>query len=241
MFPSLDRKSTPKLIVFPPSPSLLLSLRTLLPSAIATAFCHSLLPSAIRCCHLPSAICHLLSAICHLPSAICHLPLTSRLVPRTGDVLLFSSAHNPNGHLGQLRRMANATFDSRGPPRRQRARSWSPPRAESSRKNRRSRSPLRGHNTPPDHLEKRARDNPRHTRQDKPEVFRSGAGPHGGVCVVCLGRHEHSFTKCDEPKLWDGTPNAVCKNEQGRLVALDGLPLCFDWQFRGCIYSSHPD
>ncbi|KAN0141841.1 hypothetical protein V8E53_000303, partial [Lactarius tabidus] len=139
------------------------------------------------------------------------------------------------------REMANATFDSRAPSKRQHAHSRSPPRVDPLRRHRRSRSPPRSYDSPPDHLEKHTRDNPRHARQDKPEVFQSGAGPRGGVCVVCLGCHDHSFSRCDEVKLWDGSPNAVRKNKQGRLVTTNGLPLCFDWQIRGCGSTSHPD
>ncbi|KAH8977565.1 hypothetical protein EDB92DRAFT_1778188, partial [Lactarius akahatsu] len=62
------------------------------------------------------------------------------------------------------------------------------------------------------------------------------------VCAVCLGRHEHVFARCEGPKLWDGTAASARKNEQGKLVAADGHPLCFDWQVpRGCASSSHPD
>ncbi|KAN0136318.1 hypothetical protein V8E53_005923 [Lactarius tabidus] len=83
--------------------------------------------------------------------------------------------------------------------------------------------------------------NPRHARWDKPKVFQSGTGPHGGVCTVCLGHHNHSFSRCDKVKLWDGLPNTVRKNEQGWLVTTNGLPLCFDWQIHGCGSTSHPD
>src|SRR6266702_2627979 len=93
-----------------------------------------------------------------------------------------------------------------------------------SEKRRRSRSPHSSHESPSDRLEKRARDN-RRTRHDKPEFFQSGAGPRGGVCAVCLGRHKHAFTKCDWHQLWDSSAGAARKNEQGRLVATDGLHL----------------
>ncbi|KAH9001940.1 hypothetical protein EDB86DRAFT_2801368 [Lactarius hatsudake] len=115
----------------------------------------------------------------------------------------------------------------------------SPRRGESSRKRYRSRSPP---GSSPDRPEKRSRGSPAHAKRGKPEFFPSGAGPRGGVCAVCLGRHEHVFTRCEGPKLWDGTTASARKNEQGKLVAADGYPLCFDWQVpRGCTSSSHPD
>ena len=136
-----------------------------------------------------------------------------------------------------MRRMTNNNSDMRATSRRQRARSRSPPRAESSRRQRRSRSPTRGHEYQADRREKSAKDSSRHI---KTEVFQSGAGPRGGVCAVCLGRHEHAFTKCDNTKLWDGSPCASRRNEQGRLVAANGLSLCFDWQVpKGCKSSGH--
>lgn len=151
----------------------------------------------------------------------------------------------------QIRRTANAAFEASTPPRRNRehghrsrgrSRSRSPPRPESSRKRRRSRSPKYDRDSPSDRLEKRARDAPQRARRDKLEFFRSGAGPRGGVCAVCLGRHEHIFSRCEGARLWDGSDGAARKNEQGRLVAADGLPLCFDWQMpKGCASASHPD
>jgi hypothetical protein len=135
--------------------------------------------------------------------------------------------------------MASAAYESRTPSRHHRARSRSLPRAESSRKRRRSRSPQHNQESPSDHPEKRVREGSRRTKQ---EFFQAGTGPRGGVCAVCLSRHEHTFAKCEEPKLWDGSPGATRKNEQGRLVTADGLPLCFDWQVpRGCKSTSHPD
>ena len=144
--------------------------------------------------------------------------------------------------LPQLRRTASTVYNVRTPSRRQRVRSRSPSRGGPSRKRYRSRSPHSDQVSPSDRLEKRARDNSRHPRRDKPEFFQSGAGPRGGVCAVCLGRHEHTFARCEEAKLWDGSVGSARKNEQGRLVAASGFPLCFDWQVpRGCRSTSHPD
>ena len=136
-----------------------------------------------------------------------------------------------------MRRTASTSVDARAPSRRQRGRSRSPPRAESSRRQRRSRSPYRGQESLPDRREKSVRDI---SRRIKTEVFQSGAGPRGGVCAVCLGRHDHTFAKCDNTRLWDGSPCAARRNEQGRLVAESGLPLCFDWQVpKGCKSTGH--
>lgn len=150
----------------------------------------------------------------------------------------------------QFRKAVRADMDSpdRRPSKRRherdhgscsRGRSPSPRRTESSRKRHRSRSP-RG--SPPDRPEKRPRGTPARSRREKTEFFQAGAAPRGGVCAICLGRHEHVFARCDTPKLWDGTVAAARKNEDGRLVATDGFPLCFDWQVpRGCASTSHPD
>ena len=138
--------------------------------------------------------------------------------------------------------MSGNSFEPRGSSRRHRARSRSPPRAESSRRHHRSRSPIRGNNSPPERRGGRARDDVRPPRQNRTEVFRSGTGSRGRVCAVCLGRHEHTFAKCDEAKLWDGSACGARKNEQGRLVAADGLALCFDWQLpKGCGSTGHTD
>ena len=138
--------------------------------------------------------------------------------------------------------MASTSADTRASGRRYRGRSRSPPRADPPRRRRRSRSPLQRHGSPPERVERRARDSNRPLRRSRPEVFQSGAAPRGGVCAVCLGRHEHIFAKCEEAKLWDGSANAPRKGEQGQLVAANGLPLYFDWQIpRGCSSLSHPD
>ena len=138
--------------------------------------------------------------------------------------------------------MASAASDSRNSGRRNRGRSHSPSRADPRRRQRQSHSPLRRHGSPPERVERRRQDSNCALKRSRPEVFQSGAASRGGFCVVCLGRHDHSFAKCEEPKLWDGSANASRKGEQGVLVAANGLPLCFDWQIpRGCNSVSHPD
>ena len=155
----------------------------------------------------------------------------------------------PNTH--QIRRTANAALEASTPSRRHRergrgsggrARSRSPPGLESSRKRRRSHSPKYEQGSPSERREKRSRDSVQRPRRDRLEFFQSGTGPRGGACTVCLSRHKHTFSKCDGAKLWDGSTGSARKNEQGRLVAADGLPLCFDWQMpRGCASTSHLD
>ena len=220
------------------------------------------MPFAVR--YLPFAIRYF--AICHF--AICHLPFAvpSRFVPcagddpatcqRTGDepAPCFCAGDDPtsskrattnastlttNGR--QMRKMANANFEGRSASRHPRGHSRSPQWAESSRRPRRSRSPPQSHGHLPERGDRRQRDNNRLAKRSRSKVFQSGAGPCGGICAVCLGRHDHSFAKCEDTKLWDGSANAPRKSE-GQLVAANGLPLCFDWQIpRGCGSISHPD
>ena len=161
--------------------------------------------------------------------------------PGTPAVAMTTATH-------QIRRTANTVYEASTPSRRNRERSHrstcsrSPVHGDSVRKRRRSRSPKYDPGLPSDRLEKRARENAQRTRREKLEFFCSSAGPRGGVCAVCLGCHEHSFSKCDSDKLWNGTDGSARKNEQGRLVAADGLPICFDWQVqKGCTSTSHLD
>ena len=212
---------------------------TLLPFAVRRGHIRHLLPRAILpcahpCCYLPSrhpsaANCrpHAMTIIADT-TALCLAPAMPCGLPR--PYLEY--------HIDKMRRMNNAMHDMRAPLRRQRGRSRSPPRVDPVRRQRRSRSP-QGYGPPPDRQEKGAHDN---SRRVKTEVFQSGAGPCGGVCTVCLGRHDHTFTKCDNSKLWDGAPSAARKNEQGCLVTANGLALCFDWQVpKGCRSTSHLD
>ena len=141
----------------------------------------------------------------------------------------------------QLRRMANVTSDNQGAAKRHHSCLRSPQREEYTSGHRCSRSPQQGYGPPVNRLERRPRDSTCPFKRSKPEVFQLGAAPRGGVCAVCLGRHEHSFTKCKDAKLWDGSASAAQKSE-GQLVVANGLPLCFDWQIpRGCASISHPD
>ena len=142
----------------------------------------------------------------------------------------------------QIRRIASAASNSQNSGRQNHSHSCSPSRADPRRRQHQSQSQLRRHGSPPEWVERRRWDSNCALKRSRPEVFQSGTASHGGVCAVCLGCHDHSFAKCEEPKLWDGSANASRKGEQGVLVAANGLPLCFNWQIpRGCNSVSHPD
>lgn len=83
-----------------------------------------------------------------------------------------------------------------------RLRSASPTRAGSSRGSHRSCSPpTKGESPPRRHTESRTRDHGGRFRKDRGEFFRSSADSRGEVCAACLGRHEHTFAKCDGHRL----------------------------------------
>ena len=79
-------------------------------------------------------------------------------------------------------------------------------------------------------------------RGSNPSFFQSGTAASGtSACAICLGRHEHEYAKCMATKLWNGKKTFIRRNEQGRLVFLDGLPICFNFQtMAGCSDASHP-
>jgi hypothetical protein len=187
---------------------------------------------------LSPAACLFLSLCQNLPLTHCHLPLPLANLPLSPawDV------HHAAGYLFallQIHKTANAAYETCTPSRRHRERgqgshshmwSWSPGCAESSRKRRHSHSLHHESGSPSDHLEKHACNGAQWPMCDKPEFFHTSSGPCGRVCAVCLGRHKHNFSKCKGPKLWDRSPGAARKNEQGRLVTTDSSSLCFDWQ-----------
>ena len=78
-------------------------------------------------------------------------------------------------------------------------------------------------------------------RGSNPLFFQSGTAASGtSACAVCLGCHKHEYTKCSATKLWNGKKTFVQRNEQGRLVFLDSLPICFNFQtMPGCSDTSH--
>lgn len=60
--------------------------------------------------------------------------------------------------------------------------------------------------------------------------FQGGTAARGAsTCAVCLGHHKHKYAKCAASKLWNGGKVCMRRNEQGRLVFLDGLPVCFSF------------
>ena len=79
-------------------------------------------------------------------------------------------------------------------------------------------------------------------RNANPSFFQGGTAGRGtSACAVCLGRHKHKYAKCSASKLWNGGRVCVRRNEQGRLIFLDGLPVCFNFQtLAGCSDQSHP-
>ena len=120
-------------------------------------------------------------------------------------------------------------------------RSASPTQAGSSRGRYRSRSPpARENGFTPRRGETRTRNNGKRGKGDQGQFFRSGADSRGGVCATCLGRHEHTFGKCEARKLWNGAAAGARKVGIGRLVGEDGLPICYDWQLPpGCQSTLH--
>ena len=137
----------------------------------------------------------------------------------------------------QMQKMTNATVDMWAQPSHYCPRSRSPPHAGTSRRQHHSHSP-RSRKWQPKQMDRCMQDNMWHI---KAEVFQPGAGPRGRVCAVCLSRHDHAFTKCDNAKLRDGSLSSAQK-ESGRLVSTNGLLLCFNWQVpRGCRSTGHSD
>ena len=117
-----------------------------------------------------------------------------------------------------------------------RSKSLSPARRrnDSPRKRQRSKSPRQA---------KRQRDaSTRKTgNREEGSFFRNSTGScPSGVCVVCLGRSEHDYRKCNSSKLWDGKKGWARRNEQGRLATPEGLVLCFNWQLpKMCASTAH--
>ena len=73
--------------------------------------------------------------------------------------------------------------------------SRSPTCVESLRKHCHSCSPHHDSRSPSDHQERHPCSSVQCPRHDRPEFFHSSTGPHGGVCAVCLGHHEHALSK----------------------------------------------
>lgn len=79
-------------------------------------------------------------------------------------------------------------------------------------------------------------------RNNNPSFFQGGTAGRGtSACAVCLGRHEHDYAKCSATKLWNGGKVWVRRADNGRLVSIDGLPICFSFQTSaGCSDTTHP-
>ena len=78
-------------------------------------------------------------------------------------------------------------------------------------------------------------------RHTNASFFQGGTAVRGAsACAVCLGRHKHEYAKCAASKLWNRGKVCVQRNVQGRLIFLDGLPVCFTFQtLAGCLDPSH--
>ena len=121
---------------------------------------------------------------------------------------------------------------------RSRSRSDSPPR----QRRRRHASVDRSRRSPNSRRSHRGQGNKGKGKSGEQSFFQGGTTARGGsACAVCLGRHEHEYAKCSAAKLWSGGKVCVGRNEQGRLVTIDGLPICFSFQTpAGCSETTHP-
>ena len=140
-------------------------------------------------------------------------------LPATTHMLAYT-----NNQLSKRQDAFEATTQSRRRQERGCSRLYSPPKVQTSRRCRQSQSPhQQGQESPSDC-------HGRNTSQParKQKFFQSSAAPCGGVCVACLSCHNYPFANCDGATLWDGSASTSKKNEQGRIVARDGLPICFD-------------
>ena len=142
---------------------------------------HCQSPMLCHCCHSPPFAVSPLSPSC--------------LASHAGNGLNSIHCIVHNSHHAQMQRMVNANFNTRTTSRHLRACSQSPPCTESARKHRRLHSPNWGYNQPSDCAERCTQDSSQCVRRDKLEIFQAGAGSCGGVCMVCLSHHDHTFAK----------------------------------------------
>ena len=75
----------------------------------------------------------------------------------------------------------------------------------------------------------------------KQPPFQPSAGSKSPtVCALCLGQETCDILKCQSSTFWDGSKARCQKNNQGWLISLTGLILCFDWNIRqGCKAQGH--
>ena len=171
-----------------------------------------------------------------LPNAIWHVVLTCKWAPllRQLDAITLSPAHDCDRGCA---RMAGHSSPSKRP----RIQSLSRSRLCSQ-----SHSPPRHHRrhyvSPNTHGRCTRLTSNSKEKGSNPPFFQLGtAGSGTSACAICLGRHKHEFEKCSATKLWNRKKMFIRRNEQGRLVFLDGLPICFNFQTMvGCQDASHP-
>lgn len=180
----------------------------------------------------------------HIPAMPLHMPT----MPHT---------RQPMQTVPQLDAIALSPALDRGRGRSKTSGFSSPSKRSRAHSSSRSRSRSRSH-SPPRHRQRRyaspdrsSRDTNTQGRKNRGKgkskntntsFFQGGTAARGAsACAVCLGRHEHEYAKCAASKLWNGGKVCVRRNEQGRLVFLDGLPVCFSFQtLAGCSDPSHP-
>ena len=205
-------------------------------------------PNATSCC-LPCHVFYLAmpTANRHLP---CHtLPTANNAnsclaccaINLQFDAIMLSPSSSSRGRDWSKRSSPNKRARARSPSNsrsRSRSRSGSPLRQRrrhhtSVERSRRSPNARRSH---------RGSNNKAKGKSGDQVFFQGGTGARGGsACAVCLGRHEHEYAKCSAAKLWNGGKVCVRRNEQGRLVTVDGLPICFSFQTpAGCSETTHP-
>ena len=212
----------------PPASSANRHANTLMPRhAIYHAiFLHLAMPTAN--CHLP---CHALPTANNANPCLAWYTInlqfdTIMLSPSSSRGRDWSKRSSPNKR-ARARSPSNSRSRS-GSPLRQRRR-----RHTSVERSRRSPNSRRSHRGPSNKAKGKSGDQ---------AFFQGGTGARGGsACAVCLGRHEHEYAKCSAAKLWNGGKACVRRNEQGRLVTVDGLPICFTFQtLAGCSETTHP-
>lgn len=117
-------------------------------------------------------------------------------------------------------------------------------RRQRSKSRLRSRSPSRRNGHGGRERSPKARElNRRYERQASQERgFRRGAGKKLAACAVCLGRHPHNISQCDEARTWDDQFSTLAQRVDKNLVMQDGRSVCMDWQReKGCSSRRHDD
>ena len=186
-------------------------------------WCCLWMPFHTNCHAMPLSLPHpaiSANAICHVISTCKWAPLLKQL-----DAITLSPAHD---HDRGCARMAGHSFPTKRPciqslsQSQSRSRSHSPP------------CHCRCHYVSPNMHGRCAcltLNSKGKGKGSNPPFFQSGtAGSGTSTCAVCLGRHKHEYAKCPATKLWNGKQTFVRRSEQGGLVFLDRLPICFNFQ-----------